>query len=245
MTKQHQGRFSIVPARAVEDRRLGSAGFRVLAALGTFSDKHGWCWPSLTTLATQLSTRRQVVQRHVQELAKLGYIEIQHQNRSDGGNAANRYRLLFDRALFQVGIELRGVHREGAGGVHREGAGGVHREGATPATLRGLPLDKNYPKEHIYGSSAAERFDGFWRIYPSRRPHSNPKKPAREKFEAALKRGVPASVISRGAENYAVYVEQETTDPRYIAQAVTWLNQERWAEYQEALEEVRPEVAPL
>ncbi len=88
-------------------------------------------------------------------------------------------------------------------------------------------------------------FDGFWRIYPSRRPHSNPKKPAREKFEAALKRGVPASDIIRGAENYAVYVERETADPRFIAQAVTWLNQERWAEYQEAPEEVRPEVAPL
>ncbi len=237
MTKQHQGRFSIVPAQAVEDRRLGPAPFRVLAALGTFSDREGWCWPSMTTLATQLSTRRQVVQRHVQELAKLGYIEIQRQRRPDGGSAANRYRLLFDRALFQVGIELRGVHRECAGGVHREGA--------TTATLRGLPLDKNYPKEHIYGSSTAKQFDGFWRIYPSRRPHSNPKKPAREKFAAALKRGVPASNIIRGAENYAVYVEQETTDPRFIAQAVTWLNQERWAEYQKAPEKVRPEVAPL
>ncbi len=94
MAKQHQGRFSIVPARAVEDRRLGPAPFRVLAALGTFSDKDGWCWPSMTTVATQLSTRRQVVQRHVQELAKLGYIEIQRQRRPDGGSAANRYRLL-------------------------------------------------------------------------------------------------------------------------------------------------------
>ncbi len=111
--------------------------------------------------------------------------------------------------------------------------------------MRVTPLDKNYPKEHIYGSSAAKQFDGFWRIYPSRRPHSNPKKPARQKFEAALKHGVPASDIIRGAENYAVYVEQETTDPRYIAQAVTWLNQERWADYQEPPEEIRPEVAPL
>ena len=236
MTKQQSGRFAIVPARAVEDRRLGPAAFRVLASLGTFSDRDGWCWPSLTTLATQLSTRRQVVQRHVQELAKLGYIEIQRQRRPDGGSTANRYRLMFDRALFQVGIELRGVHREGAGGVHREGA--------TPATLRGLPLDKNYPKEHIYDLSA-KHFAEFWRIYPSRRPHSNPKKPARQKFEAALKRGVPASDIIRGAENYAAHARRDVSDRKFVAQAVTWLNQERWAEYQEAPEEVRPEVAPL
>ena len=100
------------------------------------------------------------------------------------------------------------------------------------------------PKESIYGSSA-KHFAEFWRKYPSRQPHPNPKKPAREKFEAALKRGVPARVIIRGAENYAGYVEQEKTDPHFITQAKTWLIQERWAEYQKAPEKIRPEVAPF
>ncbi len=74
----------------------------------------------------------------------------------------------------------------------------------------------------------------FWRTYPSRRPHSNPKKPARAKFETALKRGVAAADIIQGAERYAAYVEREGTDPKYVAQAKTWLNEERWAQYQEA-----------
>ncbi len=104
---------------------------------------------------------------------------------------------------------------------------------------------KNDPKELKTHDLSAKHFDGFWRIYPSRHPHPNPKKPACQKFEAALKRGVPASDIIRGAENYAVYVEQEKTNPRFITQAKTWLNQERWAEYQKAPEKVRPEVAPL
>ena len=78
-------------------------------------------------------------------------------------------------------------------------------------------------------------FDKFWNIYPPRRPHSNPRKPALQKFEAALKRGIPASDIIRGAENYAAYVERERTDPKYVAQAMTWLNQERWTEYQSAV----------
>ena len=108
MTKQHSGRFAIVPARAVEDRRLGSAGLRVLAALGTFSDKDGWCWPSLTTLAKQVNVTRQAAHQNIQQLAKLGYIEVQRRQRPDKGNAANRYRLLFDRALFSVRNELEG-----------------------------------------------------------------------------------------------------------------------------------------
>ncbi len=106
MTKPRSGRFSIVPARAVEDRRLSAPAFRVLAALGTYSDEDGWCWPSFTTLAVQLGTKRQVVHRPVRELAKLGYLESKRTQRRDGGNATNRYRLLFDRALFVVRDQL-------------------------------------------------------------------------------------------------------------------------------------------
>ncbi len=49
-----------------------------------------------------------------------------------------------------------------------------------------------------------------------------------------MKRVVAAADIIRGAENYAAYVEREGTDPKYVAQAQTWLSQERWAQSQEA-----------
>jgi hypothetical protein len=88
--------------------------------------------------------------------------------------------------------------------------------------------------DNTVDSTADEPFKVFWRTYPSRRPHSNPKKPARVKFEAAVKRGVAAANIIRGAQNYAAYVEREGTEPKYVAQAKTWLNEERWAQYQEA-----------
>lgn len=71
-------------------------------------------------------------------------------------------------------------------------------------------------------------FDEFWECFPSRSPHQNPKKPARQKFGAAVKRGVNPQDIIDGAKRYAAYVEAEGTDPKFIAQAVTWLNQERW-----------------
>jgi hypothetical protein len=94
--------------------------------------------------------------------------------------------------------------------------------------------------DHTVASLAAEQFEVFWRTYPSRGRHSNPKKPARAKFEAALKSGVAAVDIIRGAENFAVYVEREHTDPKYVAQAQTWLGQERWTQYQEAATEPTP-----
>jgi len=91
---------------------------------------------------------------------------------------------------------------------------------------------KKVKEEHTVESTADQQFEVFWEIYPNRRDHSNPKKPARAKFVAALKRGVPAADIIRGAECYVAHVEREGTDPKFVAQAQTWLNQERWAQYQ-------------
>jgi hypothetical protein len=56
---------------------------------------------------------------------------------------------------------------------------------------------------------------------------------------------VPAASIIRGAKNYARYVESEGLNRKYVAQAQTWLNQERWEEYQEAPAEPEREVGPL
>ncbi len=85
-------------------------------------------------------------------------------------------------------------------------------------------------------------FDEFWRAYPSRRPHSNPKAPAKKKYGAAIRRGVSPTDINRGAENYARHVEYERVEPRFVPMAQTWLSQERWSEYQEAVE---PDSRPL
>jgi hypothetical protein len=98
----NSGRFAITPARAVEDQRLGDAAYRVLACLGTYADKDGWCWPSTAALGRRLSISRQAAQRSLGQLAELGYIEVERKRRADGGYDRNRYRLLFDRALFEV-----------------------------------------------------------------------------------------------------------------------------------------------
>ncbi len=191
----------------------------------------------MSTLARMLNCTRQAVQQHIRELAKLGYIEVQPQLRENRGNTANRYRLLFDRALFVVGSELRGVQGELAGGVQGELAGPASPELAT--------ILKNAPREEVIDHQFEIHFAKFWHKFPSRRPHSNPKKPAKQKFEAALKRGVPVEVLIRGAENYAAYIAREGADARFTAQAVTWLHQERWTEYQKRPEEPPREVAPI
>jgi uncharacterized protein YdaU (DUF1376 family) len=83
------------------------------------------------------------------------------------------------------------------------------------------------------------QFEEFWQAHPGRGPHSNPKVAAQKKFEAAVKRGTDPAIIILGARNFRTASALAGTEPRYIVQAVTWLAQERWNEYQQAPEPPR------
>lgn len=95
MSKQH-GRLTFFPAAAVTDTRLGSAAFRVLAALGRHGDKDGWCYPSLKTLADDLGISKQAISKSIQQLVALGYVIVRQQHRADGSRTVNQYRLVLD-----------------------------------------------------------------------------------------------------------------------------------------------------
>jgi len=71
-----------------------------------------------------------------------------------------------------------------------------------------------------------DEFNEFWKAYPPKR--NNPKKPAKDKFISKRKAGSSFEDIISGAKNYSSYCKQEKTEEKFIAQTVTWLNQERW-----------------
>jgi hypothetical protein len=93
------GRFSIIPARAMDDRRLSKPCLVVLAAIGTYGDKNGWCHPSQSTLAARLGVTRQAVGKAIAGLVELGYLEKLRQFGNDGGELSCSYRILFDAEL--------------------------------------------------------------------------------------------------------------------------------------------------
>lgn len=112
-------------------------------------------------------------------------------------------------------------------------------EAATPALECTSPLHPSAPKSSMNQKTKTDglidrAFEAFWSAYPSRAPHGNPRKPAAKLFAAAIKNGADPDAIIRGAENYAATVAQARTDPKYVAQATTWLNQERWTDHQQA-----------
>ncbi len=211
------GNLSIIPAAAVFDRRLSHADVRVLAALGAHADKNGRCWPATTTLANETGMSERHARTSLRNLENIGYVVTESRP-----GQSSMYRIPRNQA---AGVEPN------PGTILPEPR---NQAAGDPGTVLPPNDTKNDTKNDTVASLVEQQFQNFWRTYPSRGRHSNPKKPAQAKFDAALKRGVAAADIIRGAENFAVYVEREGTDPKYVAQAKTWLNEERWTQYQEA-----------
>lgn len=93
----------------------------------------------------------------------------------------------------------------------------------SPATATSTSL----PANQGASDDAPGRFEEFWKAYPSRGPHANPKKPAKEKFNRITKNVDPQVLIDAAGEYARTRARQ---DPRHTAQAITWLNQERWSD---------------
>lgn len=88
------------------------------------------------------------------------------------------------------------------------------------------PQDKpQEPRAKSQSSSlrSEDGFDAFWSAYP-KRDGANPRKPAEEAYRRALRRDDSENIL-RGAKLYAA---KNTVRSPYVAQAVTWLNQDRW-----------------
>jgi|DEB0MinimDraft_6_1074348.scaffolds.fasta_scaffold24348_2 hypothetical protein len=94
-------RYSVLPARAVQDASIHPTSFKVLAALCIHTNGHGICWPSQITIALHLGVSKVTVLRHIKRLIKLGYIRKLEPKKypwgiiQKGRRPTNRYQVMF------------------------------------------------------------------------------------------------------------------------------------------------------
>lgn len=86
-------RWGRIPAWWLDHPDLDADGLAVLAALSTYADETGVCWPSQTTLASKLKRSRPTVNRLVGRLEAMGLLVVEHRKAANGGRLSCRYRL--------------------------------------------------------------------------------------------------------------------------------------------------------
>jgi hypothetical protein len=67
--------FTVVPIRAVNDRRIRPAAMRALLAVCSFANKAGLCWPGHENVGKMLGVTRQAAGRQVKKLIEMGYLK--------------------------------------------------------------------------------------------------------------------------------------------------------------------------
>lgn len=91
-------RWGRIPAWWLDHPGLDADGFAVLAALATFADEDGLCWPSQSTLAAKLKRSRPTINRIIQGLSDIGLVGVEHRRGRDGARLSCLYRLRFTPA---------------------------------------------------------------------------------------------------------------------------------------------------
>ncbi len=180
----------------------------VLLMLANYADDEDRCWPSKKTLSDVCCMSKSAICSNILQLEEAGLIAVE---KREGTSSV---------IWLKTGVrqEDRGCPAEGQG-VSVKRTGGVRQEDTN--------LSMNQSSEPITETdiSADAEFDAFWAAYPKR--PNNPKAPAKKKYLAARKRNVSHETIMAGVNAYAA--TRVNKDPEFTAQAVTWLNQERWA----------------
>ena len=102
-SKPETRRYSVMPARSIQDDDLHYTTLRLLGAICLHTNKYGICFPSRVTLGRHISRTPKTISIHIQKLIKLGYIRKLNKRpyRIPGANikskyATNRYQVLYD-----------------------------------------------------------------------------------------------------------------------------------------------------
>lgn len=69
-----------------------------------------------------------------------------------------------------------------------------------------------------------EEFDALWMLYPRKAGKAD----ALRHYKAARKNGTAYEEVEQGILRYTRHIEDEHTDPQYIAMGSTWFNGHRW-----------------
>jgi len=84
---------------------MSLAALRVLGILCSYADQDGYCYPSQTTIAKRLNVSRPAVNRQIQVLVKLGYLEVSRRTTGSGGETSCLYRVITPGIEFESSSE--------------------------------------------------------------------------------------------------------------------------------------------
>jgi len=181
-------------------------------------------WPSIETLAKMVNSSPRSVQRDIQDLIKLGELDVEFRSAPTyGPYKANRYWVKLPGVTNQVSevtktaLEVTDLDSEVTESASEVTAGGV------------LTLNRTLNKTL---TNQEDKFEEFWNSYPRKIAKAD----AVKAWKKAIKRKSPEDLIRLAK----VYTEGKLPEMTYIPYPASWLNKELY----DNLEQEQPKELP-
>jgi hypothetical protein len=233
-------RYSILPARAVFDARLNCTELRVLAALGTYTDREGWCFPSQKELVEKLGIARSTLCAAIKKLAStdIAYLDVRPRTSRGRGKVGNEYRVRMDLPALELPMSAQpdngkkpmsiqpdiGPQRiEVAPMSGQQDNGADVRPAGQPMsgqldiayTEVTTPIERpqsNNGGKGKRGSGYSDEFNTFWLSWPKPIRQNSDKATAYARWQAARKRWDPDTLMG-AAKLYLRNTKVADSDP--------------------------------
>lgn len=184
----------------------------VLIKLADNASDQGECWPSYQHIADQCEIGRSTVKLHIRELEKAGLLRREYRRKGE----------LNQSNVFHLSLDGGAASALGGGAGDNPGGGA----GAAPRTSHSYEPVKEPKILRASEAELAEAFEVFWKLYP--------KKKGRQEAARAWAKLKPSEEL-RQTLITALGQQRVSEDwikdrGRYIPNASTWLNGERWTD---------------
>lgn len=114
--------MAVVPTRAITDPAVSDVGFRILAAIASYSNRAGIAWPSAERIGAHVDLDEAQVWSQIKRLVDAGHVQKLGRYTIAGVAYSNTYRIVFDPSITaedaiaaQTAADLEDAARKGVG----------------------------------------------------------------------------------------------------------------------------------
>jgi len=188
----------------------------VLIKLADNASDQGECWPSYQHIADQCEIARSTVKTHIRELEKAGLVRREFR-RIGELNQSNLYHLNLSGGAVAAPV---------GGAAEILGGAGENPGGGAAAAPRTSHLSEPVKEPKPTCTSVAAAFEQFWKLYPKKKS----RKDALKAWEKLNPDAELQSVLLASLAKHCVSRDWTKEGGRFIPNAATWLNGERWTD---------------
>ena len=207
--------YAIIPANVRYDKNLKLLSRLLYGEITALCNEKGYCWATNKYFSELYNVSIQTISGCINQLKENNYIFIEFQYKENSKEIIKRFLKIKECSIKE---NLNTYSKNFEYPIKENFKGGIKEN------LK----DNNTSINNTINNNIHDEFINFWNLYPRKVNKAN----AQKAYKKALKKADSEKII-KGLKTYINDIKIKNTKNEYIAHASTWLNGERWLDFEE------------